>query len=85
MALTSAQVGESVFGNKKVTWGKWTGTGTTVEVKTGLTHVEHFALQLAGSAAIAKQGVVNETLPHAGDISVIVDTNAQGYWFAFGV
>lgn len=85
MAMKSVQVGESVFGNKKVTWGKWSGTGTTVEINTGLAHTEHIDLQMKDSAAVDDEPVINETLPCAGAITAIFTSNKAGYWFAFGV
>ena len=85
MAMTSAQLGESVFGNKRVTWGKWTGTGTTVEIKTGLTHTEFIKLQLKGANAVTEEAVINETLPCTCDVTAIFTSNIAGYWWAFGV
>lgn len=84
MAMTSVKLGESVFGNKRVTWGSWSGTGTTVEIKTGLAHTEFIGLQMKDSSAVADEPAVNETLPKAGDITVVMTSGKSGYWWAFG-
>ena len=83
--MASTQLGETVFGNKRVTWGKWAGTGTTVEINTGLTHTEYIKLQMKDTAAVADEPVINETLPCACDVTAVFTNNKAGYWWAFGV
>ena len=84
MSMTSAQLGETVFGNKRITWGKWTGTGTTVVIKTGLAHTEYIKLQLKGADALADEPVIYETLTKAVNLTAIFTDGGEGYWWAFG-
>jgi hypothetical protein len=73
MAFSSAIVGESVFGNKRVKWGTYTN---------GL---EALVLQPGGSSAIATAPVVDETLPVSGNaVTIVTADNEDGTWLAIG-
>lgn len=87
MAFSSAITDLSVFGDKKVSYGTYTngGSDTGGDIDTGLDVCENIRLQPKGSAVIANNPVVNETLPIAGSAVTIVTTaDEDGYWVAFG-
>jgi hypothetical protein len=87
MAFSSAIIGTSVMGNKKVTWGTFTdGSGDTGgNIDTGLISCESMFLQSGGTAVIASAPVINETLPVAGGAVTIVTADGEdGTWLAFG-
>lgn len=87
MVLTTTIVARTVFGNKRVVYGKGVISGGTAtgDVTTGLSSVEYFDITVAGAAQ--KGCSVNETLPLAsGDVTVVTETNDQTfYWFAIGI
>ena len=87
MAFTSAVLGTTVFGNKRVKWGTFTtsSTDTGGDIATGLTRVDIMLLQHSGSAAAADAPAITETFPlSGGDVTVIHTTSADGYWLAIG-
>lgn len=87
MAFTATKVGESVWGNKRVTWGTLlSDSGSTGgDINTGLHVCEGMFLTAKGSSVVADALTVNETFPVAGSAVTIVTTaNAAGYWYAFG-
>ena len=87
MAFTSAVLGTTVFGNKRVKWGTFTtsSTDTGGDISTGLTRVDMMLLQHSGSAAAADAPAITETFPlSGGDVTVIHTTSADGYWLAIG-
>jgi len=87
MAFTSAVLGTTVFGNKRVKWGTFTTSGndTGGDIATGLTRVDIMLLQHSGSAAAAAAPAITETFPlSGGDVTVIHTASADGYWLAIG-
>ncbi len=87
MAFTSAVLGTTVFGNKRVKWGTFTtsSTDTGGDISTGLTRVDMMLLQHSGSAAAADAPAITETFPlSGGDVTVIHTASADGYWLAIG-
>lgn len=87
MAFTSAVLGTTVFGNKRVKWGTFTtsSTDTGGDISTGLTRVDMMLLQHSGSAAAADAPAITETFPlSGGDVTIVHTTSADGYWLAIG-
>ncbi len=88
MAITVTVLGKTVFGNKRVHYGKYTlsGGGTTDEVPTGLQQVHTFVASAAGSSIVADAPTVNETFPLAsGDVTIIGTADSAAYWMAIGL
>lgn len=75
-----------VQGNKKVREGSYTnGSGDSGgDIDTGLTVVESIALEPTGDAVIANHPSINETLPHAGAITIVTTASEDGQWTAKG-
>lgn len=87
MAFASAITDKTVMGNKRVHWGTFTNAGgdTGGNVNTGLRSVEHMQLQHTGSAVVASEPVINETLPYDGSaITIVTVDGADGIWMAVG-
>ena len=84
MAFASTITGNSIFGNKRVSWGTWTTDTTGGDINTGLTKVDFIALQTITTAP-AEAPAVAETLPCDGSaVTIAVTSGSDGYWFAFG-
>jgi len=78
---------ESTFGGLKIVCGNYANDGgyTGGYVFTGLTNILHFSMQPGGSAILANQPVVNETLPLAKDgVTIVTTANETGTWIAAG-
>ena len=86
MAFSATKTGESVFGNKRVTYGTWDGGGDTGgDINTGLRIVDFMTLTAAGALIVADAPTINETFPVAGDaVTIIVTSDTDGYWIAYG-
>jgi hypothetical protein len=86
MAFSATKTGETVFGDKRVTYGTWDGGGETGgNINTGLHHCEHISLTAKGGAIVADAPTVDETLPCDGSaVTIIVTSDTDGYWMAFG-
>lgn len=86
MAFSATKVGETVFGNLRVTYGTWDGGSETGgNINTGLHQVVHMQLTAGGSSIVADAPTINETLPHDGSaITIIVTSDTNGFWMAFG-
>jgi hypothetical protein len=85
MAFTSAILGTSNMGSKKMSWGSWTTDTTTGAIKTGLAVIENFQLCPNKSAVAGNQCVVDETFPLNTDgVTIVIDSGVDGYWFAIG-
>ncbi len=88
MAFTSTKTGETVWGDKRVTWGTYTnsvGSGTGGNIDTGLVMCEMLTIIPSYSAVAANAPVVNETFPVAGSaVTIVTDAVMNGYWLAFG-
>ena len=86
MAFSATKTGESVFGNKRVTYGTWDGGGDTGgNINTGLRIVDFMTLTAAGALIVADAPTINETFPVAGTaVTIIVTSDTDGYWIAYG-
>ena len=87
MAFTSAVLGNTVFGNKRVKWGTFTTSSTETggDIATGLTRVDMMLLQHSGASAAADAPAVTETFPlSGGDVTIKHAESADGYWLAIG-
>lgn len=86
MAFSSVVSGATVFGDMRVTYGTFNGSGvTTGNIDTGLTEVLFISVNAGGSSVVADSVTINETLPVAGDAVTIIFTSGKtGYWIAFG-
>lgn len=88
MSITITKVGESVFGDKRVVYGKYVcdGGDSGGEITTGLLHIDMMQVTAAGSSIVADAPTINETFPlSGGDATIICTANSSGYWMAFGV
>ena len=86
MALLSSIKGQTVFGDKRVTYGTFTGNSTTGgDIDTGLHSVHAMAITAKGSSIVADAPTINETFPCSGAaVTIICTNNTDGYWIAFG-
>ncbi len=87
MAFTSAVLGNTVFGNKRVKWGTFTTSGTEEggDIATGLTRVDMMLLQHSGASVATDAPAVTETFPlSGGDVTIVTTKSADGYWLAIG-
>lgn len=86
MAIANTIISRTVFGDKKVVYGKSVLSGgvSTADVVTGLNRVESFFMNVAGGTQ--KGCSVNETFPLTkGDVTAVVETaNGTFYWMAIG-
>jgi hypothetical protein len=76
-----------VFGDRKMTMGKYVNTASTTggNIDTGLKICERIILQPSAGTVIANNPVVNETLPVAGNaITIVTSAGEDGDWIAFG-
>lgn len=86
MAFSSTVSYKTTFGNRRVHYGSWTGGSTTGgDIDTGLRLCEHIQLTANNSAVATNAPVVNESFPVAGSaVTIVVDSNQNGYWTAYG-
>ena len=85
MALVSSITGQTVFGNKKITYGTFTSDTTTGDITTGLSGVDTMMITAKGSSVVADAPTINETFPLAGgDVTVICTSSTVGFWLAVG-
>ena len=86
MAFSSAVTYKTVFGNKRVHYGTFSGASVTGgSINTGLRSCEHISLLVKSSAVAANAPVVNEDLPVDGSaVTVVHDSSAAGYWMGLG-
>lgn len=87
MAFTSAVLGTTVFGNKRVKWGTFTTSSSETggDIATGLTRVDMMLLQHSGASDVDDAPAVNETFPlSGGDVTIVHTASANGYWLAIG-
>lgn len=88
MAFTSVITRRTVIGNLRMVDGTYTNTSSSTggDIATGLDLVEHIQLQPKGSAILANQPVVNETLPlSSGDVTIVTTADEVGTFVAFGM
>jgi len=87
MSITATLVGRSILGDKALTYGTYTdsGTGTEDDIDTKLHRCEMIILQPYGTSAATDAPAVNETLPVAGSaVTVITKASQSGIWIAIG-
>lgn len=91
MAFSATKVGETVFGNLRVTYGYWTAGGDTGgDINTGLHRCVHMQLTAGGSSIVADAPTINETNLAAGKavdgsaVTIITTSNTSGFWMAYG-
>lgn len=86
MAFSATKSGETVFGNMRVTYGTWDGGGETGgNINTGLHQCVHMQLTAAGSSIVADAPTIDEDFPVDGSaVTIIVTSDTDGYWMAFG-
>jgi hypothetical protein len=88
LAFTFTIIKQTVQGDRKVVYGTFTSTGgsTGGDIQTGLQTVEHFEIQLTGSAVGTNAPAINETFPLTGHtaVTIVTDANAVGLWRAEG-
>lgn len=86
MAFSQVKLGETVFGDKRVTFGSYNGAGvTTGDLNTGLLRAEVVMLTAAGALIVADAPTVNKTFPCAGPtVPIIFTSGSIGYWMAYG-
>lgn len=89
MAFTYTEE-KGVIGNKRYVKGVYTSAGgsTGGDIVTGLSVVENVFLQPKGSATVANQPAVNETLPLSnatGAVTIVTTANEVGSYLAIGL
>lgn len=86
MAFSAAKVGETVFGNLRVTYGTFTGGSETGgNINTGLHQCVAMQLTARGSGIVADAPTINESFPVAGSaVTIICTNNTDGFWMAYG-
>ena len=83
--LTIDKMIRTVMGNKRVHFGRATGSGTGGEIDTGLRLCEWIGLTAANSAVVADAVTLNETLPKAGSALTIIHTSGASYVYFMAV
>jgi len=86
MAFSSTKEVESVFDNRRYTFGTFTnsGGGTGGDIRTGLEQIEQLIVQPKGTAVAAAHCVTSESFPVRDGVTIVTGANVCGYWFAFG-
>jgi hypothetical protein len=90
MAFTSAILGRTVWGDKRVHFGTYTtdSTDTGGDIDTGLSRCEFIVLQETGSSVTADAPVINETFAKGGidgsAVTIVQTASADGIWLAIG-
>ena len=83
--ITIDKVITTVFGNKRVVFGRATGAGTGGEINTRLRVCEFIALTANKNAVVADAVTLNETLPVAGSAVTIIHTSGCSYVYFMAV
>jgi hypothetical protein len=83
--LTIDKVITTVFGNKRITFGRAAGSGTGGEINTQLRVCEHICLTANLDSVVADAVTLNETLPIAGSAVTIIHTSGVGYIYFMAV
>lgn len=67
-------------------WGTFTnGAGDTGgDIDTGLSRVESFIIKEKGSSVVANKSVIDETFVTGRNITIVTDSDVDGYWEARG-
>lgn len=85
MAFVSTKTYEGVDGDLRVTAGTWTTDTTGGDINTGLHKCLFIALTPISTVSPTEQCAVNETLPCDGSaVTIVVTSNVDGYWKAWG-
>ena len=83
--LTIDKVITTVFGNKRVVFGRAAGSGTGGEINTQLRVCEHICLTAMKATIVADAVTLNETLPVAGSAVTIIHTSGVSYVYFMAV
>ena len=87
-AFTSAVTAKGVMGSRKLRMGTFASSAgaTGGDIETGLRFVNFIRLQGGGDTAYTGVPVIIDTLPREsdGDITIVTDANATGFWYAVG-
>ena len=87
-AFSSTILYQGSIGDKRIVGGTYTSTGggTGGDIATGLVLVEDCHLQPKGSAVLANEPVVNETIPlQSGAVTIVTTADEVGTWQAIGL
>lgn len=88
MAFISTITGKSKLGPLEIRTGTYTSNSSSTggDIDTGLKGVKAVFLQPKGTAILANQPVVNETLPKTGaDVTIVTTADEIGTWIAVGI
>jgi len=88
MAFHSEITEQSVFGNKRIVWGRYLSDSgdTGGEINTGLSSVSSIWFTPIGSSVeVSAPTISNVTVPYSPDITIITVANGGGLWFAVGL
>lgn len=88
MAFSYTVERERNDGRFRVIHGTFTNAdgSTGGDIYTELTEIHDFELQHSGSAVVADEPVINETLPlEKENVTIVTTANADGYWMAKGI
>ena len=85
MAFTYTVTDTVKCGAYKQAYGTWTTDTTTGTIYTGLSTIFGFTMRVNDSSVVADDPTVDETFPLNTDgVTVIVTSDADGYWSAIG-
>lgn len=84
MAVTCVRQGEFVEGNKRYSYGTFTGSSTGGDLYTGLQRVEGLILTPKSAVTPTEECAVVETFPCYDPVTIAVTSDVDGYWLAEG-
>jgi len=84
MSLTQTKDFETVAGSMRMTGGTFTGTGTSGDLRTGLTRTAFLFLQPDSTTSPTEQCTINETLPAVDPVTIGFTSGVTGRWWAVG-
>lgn len=91
MAFTTTETFSSAFGDKRVKFGIYTNSGTTLitggTISTGLSRTEFIILQPNGTTVTDNaQPVVSTTIPaDSGNVAIVTPSGQDGIYFVGGI
>ena len=83
--LTIDKLVRTVFGNKRVHFGRAAGSGTGGEIDTGLRLCEWIGLTAMKITVVADAVTLDETLPMAGSAVTVIHTAGCSYIYFMAV
>ena len=83
--LTIDKLVRTLFGNKRVHFGRAAGAATGGEIDTGLRVCEWIGLTAMKATVVADAVTLDETLPAAGSAVTIIHTAATSYVYFIAV